>query len=416
MQAQRDDRARALAWLEEYVAGIDEAALTGVSQGMFDDVIAEIPELAGSTDAQADLIVGIRETVRSFLSGLPRDPWPVPEVPAAGIEYTRVFVRLGFPISVLLKLYRLGSASLWRRMMAVAEAEIADAAVRREVLGLMWDRLVPWVEVYVERQTDLYDEERDRWLRGALARRVETVGAILSGEERDADRAGRVLAFELQRHHTALIAWVDPDAPAGGAEVEAVIAEVAAALGGHRALTVASGSRAVWAWVGTADAPETRGLALPEAEGPRAAVRVAVGQPGFGIAGFRDSHREAREAQRVATIAPRPERLVRYEDVEIVALLSTDETVMRRLVHRELGALAATDAVTTRLRRTTYAFLACGLSARAAAEELGTHKNTVLYRLRRVEDLLGHAVSERRLQLQLALMLVDVLGERALGP
>ena len=48
---------------------------------------------------------------------------------------------------------------------------------------------------------------------------------------------------------------------------------------------------------------------------------------------------------------------------------------------------------------------------------LGTHKNTVLYRMRGVEELLGRPVEERRLNLEIALAVVEAFGERMLpGP
>jgi DNA-binding PucR family transcriptional regulator len=59
------------------------------------------------------------------------------------------------------------------------------------------------------------------------------------------------------------------------------------------------------------------------------------------------------------------------------------------------------------MRETARAFLAAGGNARIAAEALGTHKNTVLYRLTGIEELLGHPIADRRLQLELALMLHD---------
>jgi DNA-binding PucR family transcriptional regulator len=67
-----------------------------------------------------------------------------------------------------------------------------------------------------------------------------------------------------------------------------------------------------------------------------------------------------------------------------------------------------------RLRETARVYLACGANAREAAERLTMHKNTVHYRLSRIEDLLGHPITERRLELEVALTLVHTLGDRIL--
>ena len=45
---------------------------------------------------------------------------------------------------------------------------------------------------------------------------------------------------------------------------------------------------------------------------------------------------------------------------------------------------------------------------RRAAARLGVHKNTVAYRIRRAEELLGYGVRERQLELQTALRLAPL--------
>ena len=45
-----------------------------------------------------------------------------------------------------------------------------------------------------------------------------------------------------------------------------------------------------------------------------------------------------------------------------------------------------------------------------AARELGVHKNTVRYRIQRIEELLGHDIDSRRLQIEVALECVRVFG------
>ncbi|MGH3432136.1 MAG: PucR family transcriptional regulator, partial [Thermocrispum sp.] len=144
------------------------------------------------------------------------------------------------------------------------------------------------------------------------------------------------------------------------------------------------------------------------------ALRVAAGVPAAGVDGFRDSHREALRAQQVAAAVVRPAQVTLYDDVEVVSCLSGDEASMRALVRRELGELAGPGAATARLRETALAYLRVGGSARRAADELGVHKNTVLYRLRQVEDTLGRQIGERRLPAELALLLADAYGAQVL--
>src|SRR5690606_35648168 len=135
-----------------------------------------------------------------------------------------------------------------------------------------------------------------------------------------------------------------------------------------------------------------------------APVRVALGVPGDQVAGFRRSHEEAMAARHVAERGPADgPRLTSYREVEIAYLAGVDETAMRALIARELRALARRDAGSARLRETLRAYLTCQHSPEAAAKLLGVHKNTVRYRIQRIEELLGHRIDERALPLQTAL-------------
>ena len=61
------------------------------------------------------------------------------------------------------------------------------------------------------------------------------------------------------------------------------------------------------------------------------------------------------------------------------------------------------------------AFLSSGGSATRVAKELYVHQNTVAYRVKRAEEMLGRKVSERPIELICALTLAAVLGPAVLA-
>jgi DNA-binding PucR family transcriptional regulator len=81
----------------------------------------------------------------------------------------------------------------------------------------------------------------------------------------------------------------------------------------------------------------------------------------------------------------------------------------RRFAARELGPLLAEDDATVRLASTLAVFLEEGASFARAARRLGVHTNTVTYRVHRAEELLGHRVTERQLELRVALRLARLV-------
>jgi DNA-binding PucR family transcriptional regulator len=66
------------------------------------------------------------------------------------------------------------------------------------------------------------------------------------------------------------------------------------------------------------------------------------------------------------------------------------------------------------LRRTVLLFLQSGASLTEAAVALHLHKNTVRYRLRKAEDVMGRPVSERRPDVEVALRACEHLGRAVL--
>jgi DNA-binding PucR family transcriptional regulator len=148
-----------------------------------------------------------------------------------------------------------------------------------------------------------------------------------------------------------------------------------------------------------------------------APVHVALGELASGLAGFRSSHRDALRARAVAEAglhtAP---SVVEFEHVAIAALMSDNLEDLGRWVTRTLGELARDDESMARLRETVRVFLQCGGSYTDAAALLHLHKNTVNYRARKAEEAIGHPLTERRLDIEVALLVADVLGVQVIDP
>jgi DNA-binding PucR family transcriptional regulator len=98
------------------------------------------------------------------------------------------------------------------------------------------------------------------------------------------------------------------------------------------------------------------------------------------------------------------------------ALVAGDLERARRFVRAELGALAAGDDETTRLRATLKVYLEESGSRVATARRLGVHPNTVANRVQSCREVLARDLTERRVQLEVALALAQLLGPAVLLP
>jgi DNA-binding PucR family transcriptional regulator len=108
-------------------------------------------------------------------------------------------------------------------------------------------------------------------------------------------------------------------------------------------------------------------------------------------------------------VAPEGGPLTRYRDVAVAALCTADGDHAAAFVNGVLGSLAANDEVTYRLAMTLAVYLRENRSRTRAAARLAVHPNTVSYRVRQAEELLGRSASADSLDLQVALTLLPAL-------
>ncbi|WP_067531518.1 PucR family transcriptional regulator [Nocardia crassostreae] len=401
-------------WIADFVAEtLHTETLEQVVTRLDNAIIARVPELR-DRDMRRDLAASTRAHALEVLSGLTQDRFDYP-VPEQAHAFARTIARRGHDVRLLLRVYHIGQDAVVDYMSEVIDQRQLPQDIERAVLLRLFERTTRWVSASVETLTDTYMAERERGLRAALNQRAEIVRALLDGAELDIEQASARLGYRLAQRHLALVLWTDEDAvPAGpdgvdeaAALLDRVAARCAAAVGNGSVLTVPSGATALWAWIGVDDGVDPASAPWP-VEAP---VRVAAGVPAAHAAGFRGGHREAVAARHVAERArPGTARLLHYPEVEVAYLAGADEIAMRALIDRELGALTAPDAHTARLRETLHAYVRARRSPDAAAKMLGVHKNTVRYRIQRIEELLGHPIDQRGPRLDIALDCVAVYG------
>jgi hypothetical protein len=337
------------------------------------------------------------------------------EPPPEAIGYTKEYVVRGLELSLMQRAYRSAQGVFGGIILERLRAATDDAARLAEAMAFFNAWIFAYVEAVEQRLTDVYVSEHEQWVRGAAAVRAAEVRTLLTGgAPEDPAAVSLRLGYELDRFHVGFVVWSEEAGEEPGdagdlfAEMERVAAAVAKSLGAGPPLTVAEG-RHLACWAGRRSEPKLSRLHLPRA-GARG-LSVAAGTPAPGVEGFVESHREALLARRVARLRGDSGGVVAtYPDLALEALLAEDPEAARRFATRELGPLAAPDDATVRLAATVAVFLEEGSSFVGAGRRLGIHANTVAYRVRRAESLLGRPVTERQLELRVALRLAALLG------
>lgn len=144
-------------------------------------------------------------------------------------------------------------------------------------------------------------------------------------------------------------------------------------------------------------------------------VSVGLGRPKRGIPGVRASAREAEQALTMGTRLYGPGRVTAFSDLGLhrVLFAMQSHVELREFFDDQVGAIVEYDRRTgAGLMKTLDAFFHCHGSPTEIAALLHVHRNTVLYRLRRIEDV-GHLHlnnPQTRLNLHLCLRVREVLG------
>jgi DNA-binding PucR family transcriptional regulator len=302
---------------------------------------------------------------------------------------------------------------LCMRELATLTSDVGElVSSTAEISGLVHS----YIDLVCGRLSTEYEAERERWRRHEESARIGPVISLLEGTTDDVARAEATLGYRFRRRHLALIIWC-AGKDDSGAEF-ARIKRAAATLGRRagcrgRPLVVARDHTTLWVWLpleGDARLDVTDAAEVLAAEG--AQLRIAVGEPATGLDGFIASHRQAAAAHEVGSAAGEDVGAVfPYREVSSLAFLCADIPRARTWVAETLGDLAGPGRREQELRRTLSAYAASNRSATTTARVMNCHKNTIQYRIRSAERLLGRPVEDTGLDLDLALLACRWLGQ-----
>ncbi len=356
---------------------------------------------------------GVESTHRTFIAILEAfldwvEGGRQPELSPDALALARETARAGAGLRVITRGLRVGHRNfleLWDRQLA---AQQLPAEVLSEAVARSRDMTFRWIDLLGERLTDEYEAERERLVRSGEAQRARAVAALLAGEVTDPGALSRVLRYELARVHVGSCSGSTPSMPPvmRRRRWSAPRRRSRALLGARSALTLSSTATVTWAWIGAVRAPELDRITGMRTDG----VSVAVGEPAEGAAGFRTTHQDASDAQRVARgRGRRAGSIVQYGNVELAAMLVGD---LERSSGSCTATLARSPSMTRRRRACAPPSASTSMSRAAAgdAERSGCTATPSANRVQPVPGLLGRPFGERLLELHAALVIAQTLG------
>jgi DNA-binding PucR family transcriptional regulator len=376
-------------------------------------LITELPEIGGDgelLDLVHDSIQGNLDTfIPAIRHGIPMDHV---EPPTAALEHARRLAQRGVDADFLVRTYRLGHQAVVKTVLD----EVRDAQLDTPLALDVFEQITSTSFRYIDRISALvlaaYQMERDRWLANQNRLRALRVREVLGGTEIDVDEVTNVIRYPLQRMHLSLIVWCAESEKGNELVVmERFIAELAKSLGtDERPLFVAGDRVTGWAWLPltTEEAPDAARRIREFANARSDAPWIAAGDPLPGVEGFRRSYQQALVARAVVMASgshPPAVTVASDPGLVVAAQFCADLEHARAWVGDVLGPLASATDSDERMRETLKEFLQSGSSFKATADELHLHVNSVKYRVQRALERRGKAISDDRLDVEVALLL-----------
>lgn len=370
-------------WFDE----IDEAAFAASDM----QAMAEDPVLRTSV---------IRHTHRLLLhwaaANVAEPGEPVPPLVDDLREAARLMVYRGHTEAIV-DAYRLGQNVVWRRWMKIAfslTSNIDDLAIMLDITAAS---VGSFVDATITALTAQITDEREQFLRGREAKKLEAVSVLLNGGQADLPSAELVLGYRLNQVHTAIVVWTT-DASPRLSELERAADDVSDHLGATSMVRVVASPGAVWAWLSAIDMGQLRNLG--SVIGMDSSWKIAVGSHAHGLDGFRTSHLDAVVTQRMMARMDTPHVVATFGDVEGILLLTAFPDRADRFVANTLGPL---DNAHPELCESVRAYLSHQCNASKAADSLYTHRNTVLRRIKHADELLPRTIEDNGLNIAMAL-------------
>jgi PucR C-terminal helix-turn-helix domain/GGDEF-like domain len=362
---------------------------TEIEDAIFNRV-RELASPAESEDAEyrAGLRATVAESVDYALTSIERGEESTEAIPPAAAAQARRAARSGVGLDTVLRRYAAGDRLVGEIIMDEAGRFPNEAL--RQVLRTQ----SPHVDRLMASVASEYMAELELMRRSPAQRVAERVKRLLAG---DAPFDAEGLDYEFEAWHLGLII--------AGARSDVAARTLAAGVS-REPLVVKRSDETAWAWLGGRERLEVSEVQRYLTSGVLGDVTLAVGEPRWGVDGWRLTHHEAQAAQQVMLRRSQP--LTQASSVILLAAVLRDEPLARSLRQTYLAPLDEHGDSGQVLRDTLRAYFAAGFNAATAAAALEIDRHTVQRRLRKVEEALGRLLPSCHAELEVALSLEEL--------
>lgn len=310
----------------------------------------------------------------------------------------------GIPVAVVLTAYNFGTRKLWDALLQVGEELGVPASALLRAGQILWSDL----DVQSQALRESHRREELVLQSGDPAQTAKVLDRLLRGHGSDpafATEARRVLGLTADSTLMCLV-WLPeeqlPSVAVARERLQNAGFQVAWRVHGEYAVGLVAAS--------PNEQPRVRDIMARSVRGQVGTAACRDGLSGV-VAAHNNALAAASSLARASTsVADITERLPE-------ALIAGAPQLTSLLVEETIQPLLNLSGMTRQsLLETLIAALRHGGSATAAAEDLLCHRNTVVYRIKRIEQLTGRSLDDPRDRLLLSLAAIAIDDDLGLGP
>ncbi|WP_027502342.1 PucR family transcriptional regulator [Rhodococcus sp. UNC363MFTsu5.1] len=311
----------------------------------------------------------------------------------------RMKAEQGVSLAALLHAFRLGGRLIWEELTARSDGRASQWLL--DMAAQVW----ALVDVYSDAAADAYREAADRRAREDAEASRRLIRTLFANHALNpAGVADAVRAFRIPERGAFLVVSVRDSSSCPSADA---LRSRVSTVGIDSVWDTEVDGRIGLLWAPAEAALDAALAALGEIGGGPVGVSRGFGRPG-GIGAAVEQARQARRCAPDGSGDP-----TRYDSVPVPLLVIRQPDAGQLAVRQVLGPVLALPADEQRSLLTTLeAWFAARGSTTAAAAELHYHRNTVLYRLRRIQELTGRDFSD---PVHAAELYVGLCAHRLLG-
>lgn len=379
------------------------ASLIDSAEAIADDISLQLFEKdrewyeKADPDMHADVRASTREHIRRGILTMAGRTEPGKKATDVWRETGRRRARQGMPMELVLNAYSLGTRVLWEALLEQGARQ--DLGVDDHVLLKAGQRIWHALDVQNAVLVEAYRRESARLQRRDLQRQQGFLDGLVSGRGADpefARDAAETLGVAVDEPVACVVAPFDEalDEPLRGPDDHL-----------ERSGRVSHWHVRGGAYFGLVQLSGMDSAGLVDLLDAVAAGRVGVAVAAEGIAGFASAYQLA--ARAAHTVPRGSTQVVTVSDRLPEVLLSGSPEVASLLVEESIGPLLSQPAHHAEvLLETLVALLEHNGSPTHAAEALFCHRNTVIYRMKQIEQLTGRSLQVPRDRLLLVLGLM----------